>query len=420
MHWRSLMNLLIGLALISLPVSLVAPAFASHPAQSELAPMVTLTANGVVRAWPDSGADQVGTIPNRFVVPVSGRAVDFTWWQIPYPDGPGGFGWLAATVVLPNGTAASVPVIQVIVPTPAPAPVPPPAPVAPTPIPASNSCTLDAAFVADVTIPDGTSVGATQALNKVWRMRNTGTCTWDNSSVLRFVGGFKMAAPDIVNIPTTPAGATVDIALQAYAPAQAGTFQSVWQLVYQPGALFYGPRITMVIRVPGAPAPQPQPQPQPPKPQPPKPRPGPLSINFWAEHTSLRYGGCTKLHWDVDNAQRVDYYDGKKWKGVVGHDSHKQCPKSPTNYTLRVTDLSNNTHDRSVKVDVAFKPVPNPNPPGPKPRPPHPAPNPNPYDPPGPVPNPNPYDPPGPVPNPDPDDPDGPVPNPNPDDDFDG
>ena len=81
-----------------------------------------------------------------------------------------------------------MPVIEVVIPAPEPPP-PPPAP------PQDDSCTLDAAFVADVTVPDGTLFQATQAINKVWRMRNTGTCTWDTTSVLRFVGGFRMGAP---------------------------------------------------------------------------------------------------------------------------------------------------------------------------------------------------------------------------------
>ncbi len=226
-------------------------------------PMVTLTTDGVVRAWPSSSADAIGSVPARSSVPVSGRLVDFTWWQIPYPTGPDGYGWLAATVVLPNNVAASVPIIQVIMPTPAPVqptatPTPPPAP----------TCTLDAKFIADVTIPDGMAVPPAQSANKVWRLQNTGTCGWDSGTVLKFIGGFQMSAPLTVTIPATVPGATADIGMTVYAPSQPGTYQSNWQLEDR-GANFFGPKITCVIKVvnPAAPTPVP-PQPQPPAPPP--------------------------------------------------------------------------------------------------------------------------------------------------------
>lgn len=43
------------------------------------------------------------------------------------------------------------------------------------------SCTPDANFVADVTIPDGTLVEPGETITKTWRIRNSGTCTWDSS-----------------------------------------------------------------------------------------------------------------------------------------------------------------------------------------------------------------------------------------------
>lgn len=41
-------------------------------------------------------------------------------------------------------------------------------------------CTPNSAFVADVTIPDFTEVAPAQRLDKIWRLSNTGVCTWDS------------------------------------------------------------------------------------------------------------------------------------------------------------------------------------------------------------------------------------------------
>ena len=49
----------------------------------------------------------------------------------------------------------------------------------PTVVPANTAACADAAaFVSDVTIPDGSDVGASTPFNKVWRVRNAGVCAW--------------------------------------------------------------------------------------------------------------------------------------------------------------------------------------------------------------------------------------------------
>ena len=381
--------------------------------------MITLTEDGVVRAWPDDGAEAVGSVPRRSMLPVSGRTVDFTWWQVPYPDGPGGYGWLTATVTLPNSGAAAVPVIQVILPTPlatpAATPAPIPVPVQPTPVPAPQSCSLNATFVKDVTIPDGMVVQPRgQAINQ-------GVA----AAQQRHLHLGQHERPEVrVRVPDGRAADREAAADRARSPGR----RERHGLCARSGRVCTGPSGSRVpargdaVRAACHPdRPGTQPGAAAPADAPPQPEPQPSTIHFWADHTSLAWGKCTKLQWDVENAKRVDFYDGKKWKGVGGHDNRKTCPeKRPTTYKLRVTDLVGNPHERQVLINVSFKPVPNPNPGGPAGAEPEPytirrgrCRNPNPYDPPGPVPNLNPYDPPGPLPWLDPDDPFDPAPNPN-------
>ena len=52
---------------------------------------------------------------------------------------------------------------------------------------ASAASTCDwAQFVADVTVPDGTSYAANTAFRKTWRLKNIGACTWTTSYALVF------------------------------------------------------------------------------------------------------------------------------------------------------------------------------------------------------------------------------------------
>jgi hypothetical protein len=106
--------------------------------------------------------------------------------------------------------------------------------------PASAATICDAAqFVADVTIPDGTSFQAGVSFNKTWRLKNVGTCTWTTSYDLAFVSGDQLGAPASVKLPKSVApGQTVDVTVTMTAPASAGTYRGYWQLKNASGKLF--------------------------------------------------------------------------------------------------------------------------------------------------------------------------------------
>ncbi len=96
-----------------------------------------------------------------------------------------------------------------------------------TPVP--STCDR-AQFVADVTVPDGTTFQPNTVFSKTWRLKNVGTCTWTNYSLL-FDSGEKMAGPDSAVIPTSVApGQTVDIKINLTAPATANTYRGYWKL----------------------------------------------------------------------------------------------------------------------------------------------------------------------------------------------
>jgi hypothetical protein len=61
-----------------------------------------------------------------------------------------------------------------------------------TPIPPfgtpSDNC-YNAAYISDITIPDYTELNQDDGFQKIWRLKNTGTCIWDEGFGLVFVGG---------------------------------------------------------------------------------------------------------------------------------------------------------------------------------------------------------------------------------------
>jgi uncharacterized protein YkwD len=101
--------------------------------------------------------------------------------------------------------------------------------VSPTPTPPrppnEPGCTNSAAFVADVTIPDDSVIGAGETFTKTWRISNTGTCIWAWDYVLTHYSENRMGAPDAVPLAITPPGQTVDISVDLTAPNSPGKYK---------------------------------------------------------------------------------------------------------------------------------------------------------------------------------------------------
>jgi hypothetical protein len=111
-------------------------------------------------------------------------------------------------------------------------------PTLPTPTPPA-ACTDKVGFVADVTLPDDTQVSPNQPLTKVWRLRNDGTCPWNEEYKVVFVGGDAMSnnTPLPVFSPVPP-GATVDLAVDLLAPNSNGTYRGDYQMRNPQGVHF--------------------------------------------------------------------------------------------------------------------------------------------------------------------------------------
>ncbi len=98
-------------------------------------------------------------------------------------------------------------------------------------------CTNSAAFVADVTIPDNTSVGAGTIFTKTWRIANKGTCVWGPDYKLVYYSDERMSAPDSVSIPLTFSGQNADITVNLTAPTSPGRHQANFVIKNSKGAI---------------------------------------------------------------------------------------------------------------------------------------------------------------------------------------
>ncbi|MBE2201077.1 MAG: hypothetical protein IAE79_20860 [Anaerolinea sp.] len=103
-----------------------------------------------------------------------------------------------------------------------------------------TACTNSAALVSDVSVPDGTQFAANTGFNKIWRIKNSGTCTWDSSYNLVHAGGHLLGAVASA-FPlrdTVFPGQTIDLTVSMVSPATANTYQSDWKLQTPQGQFF--------------------------------------------------------------------------------------------------------------------------------------------------------------------------------------
>ena len=137
---------------------------------------------------------------------------------------------LPPTATTASDAPAPTPTTQVVLPTPTEAPA----------VEGEGGCTLRAAYVADVTVPDDTVMEKGEDFIKTWRIRNSGTCTWEEGTLFAYVSKEPMGAPVSVKVPVTAPGAQVDISVNMKAPTVPGTYRSNWQLEDSKGTRFGG------------------------------------------------------------------------------------------------------------------------------------------------------------------------------------
>jgi hypothetical protein len=90
------------------------------------------------------------------------------------------------------------------------------------------------------TIPDKTEMAIGRTFTKLWRIKNTGSCTWTENFAIRFVDGELMGAGATIKLTDVdiPTYGYAMIEVQFTAPDELGTFRSNWMIVSDDARLF--------------------------------------------------------------------------------------------------------------------------------------------------------------------------------------
>ncbi|MBN2006401.1 MAG: hypothetical protein JXA21_23820 [Anaerolineae bacterium] len=112
---------------------------------------------------------------------------------------------------------------------------------------APSAACLNAGYLADVTIPDYSTVEANKGFTKTWRVRNNGSCDWPADTQITFKSGEQLGAQANVAVGALKAGETKEISVDMKAPAADGSYKGVWRLAS--GDTTFGTNLTVVIRV---------------------------------------------------------------------------------------------------------------------------------------------------------------------------
>ena len=103
----------------------------------------------------------------------------------------------------------------------------------------------NAIFVKDVTIEDGTKLKPGEQFKKIWRIQNTGVCTWDDGYSLVYAYGDGRLGGNGFSINSkaefTAPGEVLDVGMMMTAPEKPGTYGSCWQMRNDRGVVFGTP-----------------------------------------------------------------------------------------------------------------------------------------------------------------------------------
>jgi hypothetical protein len=110
-----------------------------------------------------------------------------------------------------------------------------PTSAAPTSIPCNW-----AAFEADASYPDGTEVLVGTNIEKKWRLKNIGACSWTSAYRIIFKDGERMSAPDQVEFTSQSIspGQSIELGVPLTVPSDPGSYRSNFLLKSSDGIIF--------------------------------------------------------------------------------------------------------------------------------------------------------------------------------------
>jgi len=112
----------------------------------------------------------------------------------------------------------------------------------------AGPCTNNLTFVDDVTVDDGTSFTLGASIDKQWLVQNSGSCNWDATYRLKWIGGDPLGANTEQALYPARANSQATLRIIFIAPTLEGSYESAWQAV-DPNGNFFGDLIFIKIVV---------------------------------------------------------------------------------------------------------------------------------------------------------------------------
>lgn len=91
------------------------------------------------------------------------------------------------------------------------------------------ACENDLKYVEDVNVPDGTRFAPRSSIEKVWLVKNEGSCNWEAGYTIRLVSGPDFGADAEQALFPARSGSEVEIRILFEAPGAPGNYVSKWQ-----------------------------------------------------------------------------------------------------------------------------------------------------------------------------------------------
>ncbi len=126
-----------------------------------------------------------------------------------------------------------------------------PAPSGPT-ASLGDACN-NSSFQGDINIPDGTVLKPGENFQKVWALKNTGTCKWDEGYSLVYIGG---STPDLdpytfnfkKSSDFVASGETINIGINLTTPCKPGKYEGTWRMRNDQG-FYFGTYLSVRVEV---------------------------------------------------------------------------------------------------------------------------------------------------------------------------
>ena len=108
-----------------------------------------------------------------------------------------------------------------------------------TPSASPTTCVDRAELVTDVTVPDNMNIVPGLSFDKIWRLKNVGSCAWTTGFSAVFISGDRMGgtSPQLISRVVAPNEA-IDLKVSMKAPTAAGTYRGNWMLRNQSAVNF--------------------------------------------------------------------------------------------------------------------------------------------------------------------------------------